>query len=64
MFEQHEDEDQDIYEKLGTVLAEPEIWLETPNEFFGGRKPRKLIGTEDEGLLHDFIQRIVHGMVS
>jgi hypothetical protein len=57
-----EDELPDVKEELKLILGDPEPWLDTPNEYFGGRKPREVLGTGEEIHLRNLIRRIKHGM--
>jgi len=57
-----EDELRDVREEVKRVVADPERWSDMPNDQLGGRKPRDLIGTEDEYQLRDLIRAIKHGM--
>jgi uncharacterized protein (DUF2384 family) len=39
-------------------------WLDTENEWLGGRKPRELIGTDREELVRDLLRAIESGSFS
>ena len=43
-----DDESSNIVDDVGKVVADPEIWLDSPNSSLGGERPRDLIGTEME----------------
>jgi hypothetical protein len=45
------DEKADIRQETAALIAEPDRWLDTPNDQLGGQKPKDLIGTEREQLL-------------
>ena len=64
MIDLFENESPNIVKELGSVFLQPKLWLDTPNDALGGRKPRDLIATSDEDLLRDFVRRIKHGMFS
>ena len=54
----------DLRGELESVLAEPDRWLNTPNDQFGGRTPLELVGTPDEQLLHEWVGAVKHGIYS
>ena len=54
----------DIREDVAEILAEPERWLDTPNERLGGEKPRDLIGTDREQHLRDLLRAVKYGLFS
>ena len=53
-----------ILQELADVLADPEEWLDSNNELFGGQAPRAFIGTQNEHLISEVAQRLKHGFVS
>jgi hypothetical protein len=56
-------EDPDIVEELRKLFdTDPQAWLDTPHEWFWGRKPRELIGTEQESDLRNWIRMVKHGV--
>jgi hypothetical protein len=57
-------ENADIREEVKTVIRNYAQWLNTPNTLFAGRKPKDLIGTEDEYQLRNAIRAIKHGVFS
>jgi pimeloyl-ACP methyl ester carboxylesterase len=59
-----DDEVDDLKNEVGTILADPDSWLNTPNDRFAGKKPINLIGTKEEQRLRDLIRAIKHGMVA
>ena len=59
-----DDEMDDLKNEVGTVLDDPDTWLNTPNDRFAGKKPIDLIGTKEEQQLRDLIRAIKHGMVA
>jgi hypothetical protein len=56
------DEPPSIEQDVARVVAEPREWLDTPNDRLGGLKPKELIGTNREPLLHDLLRAIKQGM--
>jgi hypothetical protein len=56
------DENSDIEQEIASILAEPQKWLDMPNDQLGGEKPKQLIGTHREPLLRDLLRSIKHGM--
>jgi hypothetical protein len=38
-----------------------DAWLDSPNPRFGGRKPRELVGTEDEFSLREMLRAVRYG---
>jgi hypothetical protein len=55
-------EHQDIVQDVRAVVADPENWLDMPNDRLGGRKPRELVGTREEIHLRNLIRAIQHGI--
>jgi len=45
------------------VVADPEVWLQTPHTHLGGESPIRLIGTPQEQRLRDLLRAIKHGML-
>jgi len=56
------DETPDIYKEVGQIVQDPDHWLDMPNDQLGGRKPKELIGTDQEQHLRDLLRAIRHGM--
>ena len=52
----------DIVAELRGLLDNADAWLDTPNDRFGGRPPRELLGTEREQQLRDLVQGVKLGM--
>ena len=59
-----EGEMHDLKAEAGTIVDDPDSWLNTPNDRFAGKKPIDLIGTNKEQRLRDLLRAIKHGMVS
>jgi DNA-binding transcriptional ArsR family regulator len=53
-----------LIRKVGTVVEDPEEWLNTPNRQFEGRRPIDLIGTDDEIRVHIIIEAAQQGCFS
>ena len=47
------DLDSDLKALISEIVDRPDQWLDTPNNQFGGCKPRDLIGTHREGVLRE-----------
>ena len=54
----------DIREEVAALIAEPERWLEMPNDRLGGEKPNDLIGTDREQHLRDLLRALKYGLYS
>ena len=59
-----EGEFRDLRAEAGTLFADPDAWLETPNSVFGGRTPAKVIKDGEEQKVRDFLRALKHGMFS
>jgi hypothetical protein len=57
-------EEEDILEEIESVVPDSKRWVNSPNELFGGRKPRDLIGTEEEEELRNVLRAIKNGIFS
>ena len=58
-------EQADIHDELKTIFAEPDKWLNEPNEQLGGLPPRHFLGSpEKEKPLCDLLRAIKHGMAT
>lgn len=58
-------EKDELRSEIADVVAEPESWLEEPNQLLGGQAPQKLMETPDgRDMLHNLVQEIKHGMVT
>ncbi len=56
------DERVDIESLIAEVFAEPDEWMNHPNDQLGGKKPRELIGTDHEERLRELVRAIKIGM--
>jgi hypothetical protein len=59
-----DDETADVVHEVGTIIGNPDEWLDEPNDRFEGRPPRALINTDEEQRLRDLIRAVKHGLVS
>ncbi len=57
------DESADLYHEAARIVADPEVWLQTPHTHLGGERPIHLIGTPQEQRLRDLLRAIKHGML-
>ena len=55
-------ENSDIRKEIATVVADPEGWLDAPNEWLSMAKPRDFIGTDREQFVWDLIHAIKLGL--
>jgi hypothetical protein len=62
--ERDPDEQVDLESLVAEVVADPDQWMDTPNDQLGGEKPRDLIGTSREGSLRELARAIKIGMFS
>jgi hypothetical protein len=58
------DEQSDLRALIAEVVADPDTWMDTPNDQLGGFRPRELIGTNREGQLRELARSIKIGMFS
>jgi len=51
--------------EIAEIVQDTDLWLDTPNERFGGQRPRALLRSEKgRAILHDLVQAVKHGMVT
>ncbi|HEX7185158.1 MAG TPA: antitoxin Xre/MbcA/ParS toxin-binding domain-containing protein [Thermoanaerobaculia bacterium] len=51
--------------EIADIVQDPDLWLDTPNDRFGGEPPRTLLESEKgRAILHDLVQAVKHGMVT
>lgn len=55
-------EDPDIVEEMKKIFDDPQPWLDRPIEWLWGKKPREMIGTEDEIHLRHWLRMIKYGI--
>jgi DNA-binding transcriptional ArsR family regulator len=53
-----------LIKKVGSVVDDPEAWLNSPNRRFEDRRPIDLIGTDDEFRVHIIIGALEQGFFS
>lgn len=58
------DETKPIRDLIDEVIPQSDIWLDTLNDLFGGKKPSDFIGTADELRLRELARALKHGMLS
>ena len=54
----------DLRKEIESLIADPERWLNTPNDQFGGRTPVDLLGTEEEYLVREWVGAVKYGIMS
>lgn len=59
-----EGESPEILTDIYKTIPEAEQWLNTPNDYFGSKAPRELIGTPNEWQLRFMLRRIWYGCYS
>lgn len=57
------DESADLKHEVARIVADPEVWLQTPHTHLGGESPINLIGTPTEQRLRDLLRALKHGML-
>ena len=55
------DESADLHHEVARIVADPEVWLQTPNTHLGGESPLNLMGTPQEQRRRDLPRAITHG---
>ena len=55
---------EDLRREIADILADPEAWLNTPNDQFGGRAPVELLGTKDEHFLREWVGAVKYGLMT
>jgi hypothetical protein len=59
-----DDESPDIRDDISKLFPAPDAWLDAPNSFLGGEKPRDLIGTEREREVRDLLRGVQDGITT
>jgi hypothetical protein len=54
----------DLKTLIREVVPDADLWMETPNSHFGGKKPKDVIGTDHEKGLRNLVLAIKYGMFS
>ena len=57
------DESADLHHEVARIVADPEVWLQTPKTHLGGERPITLLGTPQEPRRRDLLRAIKHGML-
>src|SRR5713101_8456570 len=52
------DESANLHHEVARIVADPEVWLQTPNTHLGGESPIHLMGTPQEQRLRDLLRAI------
>ena len=55
------DEMPDLREEVKRVVADPDLWLDTPHELLGGRTPNEVIAQGDPQQVRDLLRAIKYG---
>jgi hypothetical protein len=58
------DPDTNLLDLIREIVADPQVWMDTPNDQLGGQRPRDLIGTDQEERLWDLARAVKFGMPS
>lgn len=56
------DETTDLKSLIADVIADPDQWLNAPNDQLGGKTPQEQIDDGRDDLVRDLARRIKHGM--
>jgi len=56
------DEDPDIVEDMKKIFDDPQPWLDRRIDWLWGRKPREMIGTEDEIHVRNWLRMLKYGI--
>jgi uncharacterized protein (DUF2384 family) len=57
-------EHEDIREDVADLVAEPDLWLDTPHPMLSYQKPRDFVGTDREERLRGLLRLMKFGGVS
>ena len=58
------DELPDLREEVKRLVADPELWLDTPHELLGGRTPNEVITQGDPQHVRDLLRAIKYGVMA
>jgi hypothetical protein len=53
-----------LRQEVQDLFADPDYWLNMPNDQLGGRKPQDLIGTKEEHQIRILLRAIKYGMMT
>ena len=54
----------DLRQEAQSLFSDPDSWLDTENDQLRGRKPKDLLGTEDEKYVRNLLRMIKYGMMT
>lgn len=58
------DETPDLHEEVKRLVADPDLWLDTPHELLGGRTPNEVIARGDPQRVRDLLRAIKYGVMA
>jgi Protein of unknown function (DUF2384) len=58
------DEMPDVREEMKRVVADPDLWLDTPHELLGGRTLNEVIAQGDAQRVRDLLRTIKYGAMA
>ena len=58
------DEIPDLREEVKRLVADPELWLDTPHELLGGQTPNEVIMQGDPQRVRDLLRAIKYGVMA
>ena len=58
------DETPDILEEVKLLVAEPNLWLDTPHQLLGGKTPNEVIAQGDTQRVRDLLRAIKYGVMT
>lgn len=58
------DEMPDLREEVKRLVADPDLWLDTPHELLGGQTPNEVIMQGDPQRVRDLLRAIKYGVMA
>jgi hypothetical protein len=58
------DETPDLREEVKRLVADPDLWLDTPHELLGGWTPNEVIVQGDPQRVRDLLRAIKYGVMA
>jgi hypothetical protein len=58
------DPDPNSLDLIREIVADPQVWMDTPNDQLGGQRPRDLVSTDREERVWDLAQAVKFGLPS
>jgi uncharacterized protein (DUF2384 family) len=58
------DETPDLREEVKRLVADPDLWLDTPHDLLGGRTPNEVITQGDPQQVRDLLRAIKYGVMA